>query len=413
MKERRDLLVADYMEKFSCIGPQCEDNCCYGWVVEIDKATYKKYKKVSDKELKGLLDKRITRNRSNLNFEKYAKVKMDGENCSFLGEDKLCMIHKSLGASFLSKGCDTYPRITNVVDGVYEKSNALSCPEAARVALLNPKIMEFNKIDEPQSTRNIINKIIDSKANIVHKSILNYFWDIRIFIITLLQNRDYKVWERLIFLGLFINKLQSHIENKSITAVPKLIEEYNEIIESGELREQLENIPVSLQIQMEIVKEINDLRFSLPIANNTKIYIECVFEFLKGVEYTDEATLEEITERYKDAIINYYEPFMSEHEYIYENYLVNYVFKNIFPDLSNKNIFDEYIKLIVYFSLIKMNLIGMSRYHKQLNEELIIKLVYSFSRAMDHDKVCINWILKVLKQRGFDTLPYMAILIKN
>ena len=30
-----------YMERFRCIGPECEDNCCYGWSVMVDGPHYK------------------------------------------------------------------------------------------------------------------------------------------------------------------------------------------------------------------------------------------------------------------------------------------------------------------------------------------------------------------------------------
>ena len=60
----RQLLVPEYMQEFSCIGSACEDSCCIGWRVDIDEATYKKYKKSRDIELKPLFEKNVTRQRS-------------------------------------------------------------------------------------------------------------------------------------------------------------------------------------------------------------------------------------------------------------------------------------------------------------------------------------------------------------
>ena len=37
------MLVPQYVRKFACIGGACEDTCCQGWRVPIDKETYKKY----------------------------------------------------------------------------------------------------------------------------------------------------------------------------------------------------------------------------------------------------------------------------------------------------------------------------------------------------------------------------------
>ena len=40
------MIIPKYMTQFKCIGGACEDNCCIGWDVDIDKNTYLKYKNV-------------------------------------------------------------------------------------------------------------------------------------------------------------------------------------------------------------------------------------------------------------------------------------------------------------------------------------------------------------------------------
>lgn len=412
--KKRIVLTPQYMKQFQCIGTKCEDNCCYGWKVSIDENTYKKYRKVSESTLKPLLDKNVTRNRSNPSSEDYAKIKMDENGCCpFLEEDKLCSIHKKLGGEYLSKVCTIYPRVTNIINGVYEKSVTLSCPEAARLVLLNADIMEFDEIEEPEETQyNILCKIdTDSIQNA--NNVKKYFWPLRIFSISLLQNRNYSLTDRLIILGLFMKKAQEYLDANRVHEIPLLIEEYNIIIENKNLKESLNNIPTNLTIQMELMKEFNDQRFSAAISSNSQPYINCVAEFLKGIMYTDDAKVEEIGERYKEAYLNYYEPFMKEHEYILENFLVNYVFKKIFPINSKKEVFDDYMKLVIHYSLIKMLIIGMAAYNKKLYEALIVRLVYSFSRAMEHNKIFFDNTFKLFEENGYNTMSYMAILIKN
>src|SRR5690606_8958465 len=119
----RNVLIPKYMQEFTCIGSACEDTCCTGWRVDVDRDTYKKYKKTSDIELKPLLEKNITRNRSNPSITTYAKIKMDDSgNCSLLTEEKLCKIQLKLGEDYLSNTCSIYPRFVNRVNGVIEKS---------------------------------------------------------------------------------------------------------------------------------------------------------------------------------------------------------------------------------------------------------------------------------------------------
>lgn len=407
--KKRVLLIPQYMKQFQCIGTKCEDNCCYGWKVSIDENTYKKYKKVSKTTIKKFLNKNITRNRSNPSFENYAKIKLQENGCCpFLGEDKLCGVYKELGEEFLSKTCMTYPRITNVINEVYEKSLVLSCPEAARLVLLNPNLMEFDECQESIDVQNNIFHEINANSTLEE-----YFWKLRIFCITLLQNRHYPLADRLIILGLFMRKIQECLDDNDIDKVSAVIEEFNDAIENGDLKENLRNIPTNLTIQMELMKEFNDGRFTIGFSKNAESYIECVAEFLNGIEYTIDAKVEEVGEKYKNAYLNYFEPFMREREYILENYIVNYVFGKVFPIASNDGVFDFYIKMVINYSLIKMFLIGIAAYNKKMDEALIVRLVYSYSRAIEHNKVFFNNTFNLFKEKGYNSMGYMAILIKN
>lgn len=414
MPQNRTVLSPQYLSKFSCIGDKCKDNCCYSWEILIDKDIYEKYRKTSNSYLRPMLDKYVKRNRSNPTIEGYSKIKLNSaRQCPFLNENKLCEIHKNLGEEYLSKVCTTYPRITNIIDKIYEKSATLSCPEIARLILLNPQVMEFDEIEEPIETRNIIYKTNDSKSIKNLRKISKHFWELRIFSITLMQNRKYKLWERLIILGLFMQKVSEYEKKDIVEQIPELIEQYNKIIDSEYLRLELEKIPVNTNIQMELMKEINDQRFSISIGPNTKIYVDCVIEFLQGIQYTKDEKVENIAEKYNKAFDNYYKPFMDEHEYILENYIVNYMFRELFPISSEKDVFQDYINLVINYSYIKTLLIGISGFNKKLDEDIIVKFIYSFSRAIEHNYVFMKKIIDIIKSNGYDTMAYMAILIKN
>lgn len=414
MPKKSVVLMPQYLSKFNCIGEKCEDNCCYGWNVAIDKNTYEKYRKLADNELKPLLDKNLIRNRSNPSEDNYAKLKLDNnEECPFLNENKLCNIHKKLGPKYLSKLCNTYPRVTNIVDNKYEKAATVSCPEIARMVLLNKELMQFDEIEEVDDGQHIIKHIVETKGINNTGKPSHYFWELRMFSISLIQNRKYRLWERLIILGIFMQKVSEYTNNEKVDKIPQLIELYNRIIDSESLKQELANIPIDLNIQMELMKEINDQRFGMNASTNINVYVNCVIEFLYGIKYLKDEKVENIAERYKEAFDNYYKPFMDKHEYILENYMVNYIFKELFPIISNGDVFQDYVKLIVNYSYIKTLLIGMAGFHKKLDEDIIVRLIYSFSRAVEHNKVFLNNIFNIIKSNGFDTMPYMAILIKN
>jgi lysine-N-methylase len=45
---------------FQCISAACQDTCCEGWGVSVDKATYDKYQNSSDMELGAKLKNLVT-----------------------------------------------------------------------------------------------------------------------------------------------------------------------------------------------------------------------------------------------------------------------------------------------------------------------------------------------------------------
>lgn len=412
-EKKRPILVPQYIKNFKCIGSACEDSCCIGWRVDIDHETYRKYQNIRDEELTPLLNKYVTRNRtSNSGDANYAKVKLlEDSKCPFLNEEMLCRIQLKRGEEYLSDVCTTYPRNVNIINGVVERSATMSCPEVARVALLNFEGIEFDEEEEATSSKNIVKANINTHDLKLNNKVQRYLWEIRIFTITALQNRDYKLSERLIILGLFFQKLQEYIAEDKTNEIEVLITAYTNLLGDGSFHYSLPVIPVEYNIQMELLKEITDKRYFMGVSS--KRYIECLAEFLAGIQYTAEAKLEEIGQRYHDAYKEYYEPFMSQHEYIMENYLVNYVFKNIFPFTGEKTIFDSYMMLILHYSLIKMHLIGMAGFHKGLTTELVIKLIQSFAKTVEHNQQYLYGIADLMRQKSFNTLPFMTILIKN
>jgi lysine-N-methylase len=411
--KQKIMLVPQYVQRFSCIGSDCEDSCCIGWQVNIDETTYKKYKRVRDDKLSPLFNKKITRNRSNPSAINYAKIKMDQEGCCpFLSEEKLCTIQLKLGEEYLSTTCSTYPRITNKVNEIMEQSLTMSCPEAARLALLNPNKMEFDEIESSINSYYSIGEVLSTTNQAVSNKPQKYFWELRIFTIQVLQNREYTVAERLIILGMFYRKAQVYVDQGRVEDLPQLIASYTVIIEGNSLKEELAKVPVEYVIQMALVKGIADVRFKQGIANQR--YLDCFKELLETLNYDEGETVEAVADRYKEAYRRYYEPFMSKHEYIYENYLVNHVFKNMFPFWEGYTLEENYMLMVIHYAMIKLHLIGMAGFHKEnFNLDHVIKLIQSFAKTVEHNSAYLKQVFELLKKYNYNTMAYMAILIKN
>ena len=183
---------------FRCIGADCEDTCCIGWNVNVDKATYELYQRCEDPQLATALHELVTINSGNPTDNNYARIKLSTPACPFLSEG-LCSIQKKLGEEYLSMMCSAYPRNMNVVDDVLHRSLDLSCPEAARIVLLDPNPMQFDEDEGPAHDPRL------GRSPAV--SATPYFREIRGFVIWLLQHRADPLWNRLVTLGALCDEL--------------------------------------------------------------------------------------------------------------------------------------------------------------------------------------------------------------
>jgi lysine-N-methylase len=400
------------MENFKCIGAACEDSCCIGWRVELDKKTYLEYKKAHDKELKPIFDKMVNRKHNQKSDGFYGKIKMESNGrCPFLDEKNLCKIYLRLGEEALSDTCTFYPRLVHRVDGTFERSATMSCPEIARLVLLNPDGIAFENIKEDQENNIKIDKIFDTEGHLYMNKPQRYFWDIRIFSLSLLQNRKYNLGERLIILGIVYKKIEELCLNKSAKEIPLMLEKMGSMIEKGEFKEELEKIPVNIQIQMRIAKELTDKKVLQGINSNR--YLQCLKETLLGINYKTGEKLENILKKYEENYNDYLIPYLKEKEYILENYLVNEYFKELMPFGTFKSMWDSYIFLCVLYSMVMLHLIGMAGHHKGLNDDLTLKAIQSFSKVVLHNSKYIQGIIRLLKDNGYDSLAHMSILIKG
>lgn len=410
----KKLLQPQYVGKFACIGGACEDSCCVGWRVTIDKETYHKYRACPDESMRALMDEQVTRTRGSNGADSYAKVRLRADgSCPFLSEEKLCLIQQKLGEQYLSNTCANYPRTINQVNDALERSLTMSCPEAARLALMDEKPMEFDEIaaDVP-AERLVINKKIDASAVQAAFKPERYFWELRVFIVSLLQDRRFPLWVRLAVLGLFCQKLDELARTGQSKEITVLIGTYLNRLDSGVLAEELANVPGQPVIQMLLVKELADERIFAGVTNRR--FLECFAEFLLGLNYTADAAKDEIGARYAEAGRDWYLPFIAKHGHMLEHYLVNYVFKTLFPFSGEKHVFDNYVLMAVHYAMLKVLLTGMAAHHKdKLGAEHALKLIQSFAKVVEHNNAYLKNVIRLLKDNKFDTLAHMVILVRD
>ncbi|MFD2384566.1 flagellin lysine-N-methylase [Paenibacillus xanthanilyticus] len=395
------------MKNFKCTGSACEDTCCSGgWTIPVDKVSYERYQK--DDEIK----RNVVRDTAKVTGQyAYMKLSEDKLSCSMLSEDKLCTIQARLGEGALCKTCYIYPRNYNYVNKNLEISATLSCPEIARLALLQKDGIDFDYFEEYPLLREV--QVQNSVETYSHDNELKYLWDLRSFSIGLLQNRAYSLKERLILLGMFFESVNKEIEAQNYAAIGQFIDRYTELLDHGLLKNEIDSIKPNIAAQIQVLTQLTEIGVKYITPGNDR-YRECVIEFIDGLVHPDHAGDKSILDTYEDAYNHYYVPFMKQHEYILENYLVDLVFKNVFPITDGKSsIFDEYVKLICHYAIIKFLLIGISAHDKGLQIDKVIKVIQSFSKSIGHNKSHVSSIIAKIKEEKNNNLYYMTCLVNH
>jgi lysine-N-methylase len=408
---------------FRCIGADCEDTCCSGWLVNIDKGTYDTYQTCQDPEMGPRLRELVTLNPASTGSNSYARIGLAGASCPFLDE-RLCGIQKSLGESYLSIVCSRFPRVLNVVDDTLQRSLDLSCPEAARLMLLDPAAMQFDEMEgSPQDSRWGELSVLTTADESSRKP-YPYFRAIRAFLIELLQYRAYPLWKRIVILGSFCDQIEQLSAAGQNAQVPAAIQWFREAIRSNSLDQAIHQHSLTPVLQLGILLELIVARITGEFVSPR--FFACYQEFKDGIEWGAESSMEEIGNRYAAAYAGHLRPFLDRHGHILEHYLVSYVHRTLFPlgaqkstadprvDKGAETVRDRCLLMLVYYGVVQAVLTGMAGFHrKELDPAHVIRLIQAVSKAFEHNLSFPERALQILAGKGVRNCVSMAILLRN
>ena len=396
------MIVPDYFEKFKCIGGVCSDSCCIGWDIDIDKKSFRQYHKTSNQDMKKMFQKYVHNNQycTDENID-YGRIKLPKDKrCPFLDDENYCIIYKNLGEEALSCVCTHFPRTLNIVDNVYEMSLDLACPEVSRIVLNKEEGIKFKEIDKKPG-KHIVSGIIDTKEN--KDNVMKFFKEIRKTSIDIIQNRKFTLSERLFMLGNYLSDIDE-LSEESLNKVEKYISSFN-FDKSDYEREDINYI-----LQISFLKKIVDDLNIIEEIDNVK-FKEYTKEILKNYNLNSDEDLQNNAQNYLNAYITYTEEFINKDEYIFENYLVNSMYNNLFPFSDNEFIFDGYMMLLIMYSLIRFYLVGKYINSKVDSKDEIINFIQNFVKAVEHDKNYRTEILENIRGNYLNNMEFAKILI--
>lgn len=414
---RQQVVQPDYYAKFRCVGGECEDNCCrYPWRIDVDRATWQRYQGCKSETLKPLLQEMIQLEpRSDLrSVVRYATIKFSPNGqCAFLGDDMLCAIHRELGSEALSNTCAVYPRTVNRFGPQREYGLAVSCPEAARVALLHPEptALVVAEVDADLARRGLITFTVDCGPKDVQA--MN---QLRLLVLGILQWREAGLGARVMLLGSLLNELtpaSSGQRFKSAAETVSVLETYATLFsDPGYVESEFEQLPGNLPRKLQLTTGFL-ADFLSGASPRFKECLTAVADGLLGGSIDGAAGgMEELVVHYERIRDDYYLPYFRGKGYIYENYLVNEVLYSLFPFVRG-TFLELYRAMVFNLAIIQVMLVGMAGYYKGLTDERVIQLIQSFARRSAHNDSYIRKLTEAIASKDAPSFVEVMWMLKE
>ncbi|MFM4650239.1 flagellin lysine-N-methylase [Aeromonas bivalvium] len=385
------LLTPRYYQQFQCIGDRCEDNCCHGWTISIDKQTYRHYVSHPDQLIQSTAKQHIQKvKKSN---DHWGTIRMNEAGaCPFLDGVGLCNVHKQAGPEALSQTCKSYPRLQSQFGEQHRRSLVLSCPEVSRRVLLDPQAMAMEAT--PFTGKGKPRAVPPALASLHMLSI------------DVLLADAMTVEERLWLIGMLIHRDESQVSNQTFLAqmVP--------MIEQGQLATAFAQLPFIGKIQWWALRTLTHL---LMLNNQNQQRrgratmtrcLETINRVLEG-EF-DEAKLASLHQCWHERVA----PFLAERPHIQQNHLLYYVYHNQFPakeqspQLAYRLLIADYFLLRSYLCLLAMG-------DAPLTEGDVTDLFYSYHTVRQHNASFLSTLEQGLEASGLASDLTLYALLKT
>ena|GEM_PF-984667 len=396
-KVTHTVLKPTYYDKFACIHSACEDNCCRGWRIFIDKKTYELYQSIEDPEFQKKQKEcvKLVKGLDATEFH-YAEFIFDnpGRVCIFLAENNLCEIHRDYGPEYLSKTCMVYPRLKrNMIPDYMELSVSMSCPPAVPVALFDKNPMEF-VVEKMEFDANnpLLSGSNKPEEGFTGTNYIKYGWQMREAAITIMQIRTCPVAYRLIIIAMMLDDVvKAHNEDRA-GDIPQILDYYSQATYGEDFVNDLKSMEPNDDIGMRLTGFLYPKLEScskLPKYPRCKDFIDRYKEYCENKGFSDDEALymPNFYEYIKGKTDKYWDIFLQEWEHVLENYLVNYMFAELFPLGSHKKGLDPYRHTFILadqYAVMRMLFCGLYDEKTGFDEKFVIHIVAFVANMAQH-----------------------------
>ena len=389
---QKEFFQPEYFNLFKCDGQKCNAHCCRKWRIDIDKKTYKKYSHLKPKSTAKEIIRHIIKREG---IEEYAIKLNENLSCPFLTEDNWCKIQREYGEDFLSSTCKTYPRRIWDFGFFIECSLTLTCPIVAEMVLLSKEPLKFEKgVVSEKNLKSLKNLTVFDRK--VPDELYTKCISIQETAISILQERNLTIDQRLMMLGLYIDKTDDLWANVSLIDD---IDKVNAIYQKSDFLLQQAD------------------QFSQVIKFNGHNYIKSMLEILQvlyGEANSQDLEDQKMLEVFQDffqikpndqneleinpLVIKYSklkeerQNFTNKFSTIFENYLVNEFFLNVYPfKIQNTSMTYSYSLFVTIYKILELLTFASAMKNNSTEEDLVKEIMWYVSK-MDHN---LNYAPKI------------------
>lgn len=405
-----------YFADFYCIGGECPDNCCHGWLINWKAEEVEKVKNAPgiSQEMIELVDRTFV---PNVNDNKRYMIEFNDEgNCPFLLNDGYCKIQRELGAEYLSHTCMVYPRRYIFANDILYRFCNMSCYEMMKKMLHDEKAMDL--VNYPIKVTEKLHYVTGNTPELLSEHPeLKYRGELLEFFYELIADKKRSVEDSIVLGALAAQKFTQYSEDGNYDLIPDAIKAFKKQFHNAEQLKKVMEIQPNYSIKLgALAQAYNSLKAQLvslsSLADNTGNLNADLY--LQGEK--------RLIEAFKDR------PFC------FRNIALNLLLELRLPfQFTEVSILENYSIFVTAYALLKLISIATSEW-ANLNEtegrvsagsgiginfkikvdtdSFVHQSCALISRDLCHNETNSKNILKFLKDKKMLSPAYLALLVK-
>ena len=362
MRKEQSCRMQDYYPHFACNGGACRATCCRGWDVSLPMDEYFRLLGLDcSPELRARLDGAFHAADAP-SPERYAQISHNWlGDCPMQREDGLCALQCECGETVLPAVCRRYPRGAR---GLFDRECACSNSCEAVLELMFEQDAPLGFITQPMSF-----DAPPAQPRAVFFDTMGHEQEIRLWLIGVMQQRTLSLPQRIMSLGLALERLEQVLDVKDERTLTALI------------AQRWQAAPPLFDITQA------HLEFGLDKARALVALLGERSDSLRqyGQEALDYFELSERPfEKYMVSRIRF-ENSLPKWEIWFEHVLVNHMFFEQFPFQDRPDsLWDEFVAISAVYALLRFLSIGHLAQSKCGCEADFVDMVAAAFRLIDH-----------------------------